>query len=139
MHNLCPDAVPAGTAWLDGYELLFEGPANIGYLTCEPDYESRIPLGIWEISDSDIQTLYEYEDYPDLYIKKEIPLVMKEFTTGSEKDITAMIYLMKPGYPCWYPATDYLNDCLKGYDDFGFNPDILIDAVNATNQKIIAG
>ncbi len=63
----CPGAKPLGTAWLHGWRLLFKGSKTGAYLTIERCEGSKVPVGIWTITDHDEKSLDRYEGYPDYY------------------------------------------------------------------------
>lgn len=60
----CPDAKVIGTAVIEGYELLFKGSKTGSYLTIEPDVKNQVPVGIFEVSKADENSLDRYEGFP---------------------------------------------------------------------------
>lgn len=60
-----------------------------------------------------------YEGYPDLCHKEEVSV-----ETGSGA-VTGMMYVMNDGYPIHKPSNLYRETCMKGYETFGFDTDIL--------------
>ena len=61
MKHRCPDAKPIGTAWISGYQLLFKGSKTGSYLTIEKAEKSKVPVAVWEVSESDERRLDLYE------------------------------------------------------------------------------
>ena len=59
MNFRCPNAIPIGTAILNGYKLLFKGPATI-----DPMDGCSVPVVIWGISEEDEKKLDGFEGYP---------------------------------------------------------------------------
>lgn len=49
---------------------------------------------------------------------------------GTKRKITAIIYIMHEDRKMGIPTKYYLETCFEGYDDFGFDKDVLIDAFN---------
>ncbi|MGM9942244.1 MAG: gamma-glutamylcyclotransferase family protein [Bulleidia sp.] len=115
----CPNAVKAGQAFLENHRLVYRGTYHNAWLNVEPAQGYRVPVGVWQIHDSDEANMDVYEDYPALYDKKMIEIILN----GEKKE--AMIYIMNPGYACSEPDPYYVSTCRKGYSDFGFDESIL--------------
>lgn len=127
MAYRCPSAKPIGTINLEGYRLAFRGGDNgYAYLTIEPDENSSIPMGLFELSFFDIKNLDVYEGYPDFYYKDTIPVKV------GDKNIRALIYIMNKGFDYHLPSYKYIKTCIEGYRDFGFNPELLKKAYEDT-------
>lgn len=109
MKHRCPEATAVGASMIEGYQLVFRR----GYLTIEKKENSRVPVGIWKISDGDEKALDRYEGYPGFYYKEEMTV---EFCG---EDIRAMVYIMHPVYPIEKPSHHYLQTVRNGYKDFG--------------------
>ncbi len=134
MKYRCPSAKPIGTMELKGYRLIFKGSCkDYSYLTIEPDENSTVPLGIFELSFLDIFSLDKYEGYPSLYHKINIPIKVR----GQDKK--ALIYVMNDMFDYNLPSSSYVDVCMDGYNDFGFDPEILkkalIDTSDIINKK----
>lgn len=113
MLRRCPGAVVIGKTWLEGYRLTFRGRRSWGGVAnIEPRPGSRVPVGIWRITERDEEALDIYEGFPRLYYKQEFSLVV------DSNRITAMAYIMTPGRPWAPPARSYLDTIRQGYDDF---------------------
>ena len=118
MLRRCPGAVVIGKAWLEGYRLTFRGRRSWGGVAnIEPRPGSRVPVGIWRITERDEEALDWYEGFPTLYYKQEFSLVVD----GNR--LTAMAYIMTPGRPWAAPSRSYLDTIRQGYDDFDITSD----------------
>ena len=111
----CPDARLIGTGYITGARLEFYLHATVEKTG---DMRNRVPVAVWEISDSDERNLDRYEGYPSYYIKEEWPVRMSD---GSE--ITGMIYLMKliRKSP---PHTQYYDGIANAYRRLGLGSQI---------------
>ena len=128
MHLRCPSATVLGTANLRGWELLFKGSKTGSYLTIEPCEKGTVPVAIWEVTEQDEKALDRYEGYPSFYYKKEIRVQYRGIRTGRRRTVNAFVYIMHEDRPIGVPSVTYMQTCLRGYDDFGFNRLILMDA-----------
>lgn len=123
----CPDARYFGTAEVKDYELLFKGSLTGSYLTIEPKAGGVVPVGVWEVSESDEQSLDMYEGYPRFYYKKSMRL---DIDTGHGiESHEVFVYIMHEKNPLGVPSAYYVETCLEGYRNFGFDRKILNDAV----------
>lgn len=129
MRNRCPDAVKVGTAVLNDYQLMFKGSKTGSYLTVEKSIGSKVPLGVFEISKRDLARLDVYEGYPAFYYRKRVNVTFTD-KEGTKRKIMAIIYIMHEDRKLGIPTRYYLETCFVGYDDFGFEKDVLIDAFN---------
>lgn len=131
MEYRCPNAQPIGAIKLNGYKLVYKGGAdNYAYLTIEPDKDSFVPLGLFELSPFDIYSLDSYEGYPTFYSKMYIPVKI------NDKTKKALIYVMNDGFDYHLPSIQYVKTCMDGYKDFGFDADILRKAFRDTYQNL---
>ncbi len=120
MLQRCPGAVVIGKTWLEGYRLTFRGSTSFtraGVANIEPRPGSRVPVGIWRITEAHERSLDRYEGFPHLYYKQEFSLVVD----GNR--ITAMAYIMTPGRPWAPPIQPYLRTIRQGYQDFDITSD----------------
>lgn len=115
MKHRCPDAKPVGTAWIKDYQLLFKGSKTGSYLTIEKAEKSKVPVAVWEVSESDERRLDIYEGYPNFYYKKEMEV------TINRRKIKAFVYIMHEDRPLGIPSSHYVRTCVQGYRDFGFH------------------
>lgn len=128
MNYRCPDAKAIGTAYLNDYELLFKGSKTGSYLTVEKKKGSKVPLGVWEVSNEDEMNLDIYEGYPNFYYKKNIEIEVTKFNGDKEK-LNAFIYIMHEDHKIGIPTNYYIYVCAEGYKDFGFNNKYLANAL----------
>lgn len=122
MKYRCPHAKPIGIAVIEDYELKFRGHSQ-GVLTIEPKEGSHVPVGIWLITESCEHALDRYEGYPSLYRKETIKIKL------DDGEVDAIVYIMNERYEIASPSMYYLNSVLKGYKDFGFNQEIVVNAI----------
>lgn len=124
MKRRCPRAKKIGEYILEGYKLEFRGVANI-----IPDTESKVPVGLWEITEECEKSLDIYEGFPNLYRKEYI-----ELEINGQKEI-GMVYVMN--YRGIAPPNKYYYDVIKeGYDDFGISEKPLKQALKESIQAI---
>lgn len=121
MKHRCPTAKVAGKGVIEDYELLFREDVTSAVATVEPLKNSKVPVLIWEIQESDENSLDIYEGYPDVYRKENI----KVNVNGEE--IEGMIYLMNEK-EIGIPSDKYLKTIEEGYKAAGFDLSILMNA-----------
>lgn len=115
MKHRCPDAKLIGISFIEGYQLLFKGSKTGSYLTIEKAEKSKVPVAVWEVSESDEHRLDAYEGYPNFYYKKEIGVIV------NRRKIRAFVYIMHEERPPGIPSSLYVRTCIQGYRDFGFD------------------
>lgn len=125
MSERCPDAEAIGTAVLQDFELSCRGVPGRSYLTIDEKEGSYVPLGIFRINEEDEAALDQYEDYPALYEKRIADLPVT-FWDRSEETLPVLYYVMNPGFEKNECTSAYALACLNGYDDFGFDSEILM-------------
>lgn len=128
MRMRCPSARRIATSELKGYELLFKGSKTGSYLTVEKKPGSSVPVGVWEVTQADEKALDRYEGFPNFYYKKELTLPVKGIRTGMTRKRRVFVYIMHENRPIGIPSIPYMQTCIRGYDDFGFDRRVLIDA-----------
>ena len=99
MARRCPTATIVGTAILDGWRLLFNGPASI-----ERKEGYQVPVLIWDIKPNDERSLLN----------------------GAKEQ--AMVYIMNTNDEN-EPGNYYYKILEDGYKEFGFNLEILQKAL----------
>lgn len=127
MARRCPDATPVGIATLNDYKLVFRVHATI-----EPEPGSQVPVLVWRISDRDEASLDRYEGYPKYYYKEHLTVTARSLRTGKIKDLPVMVYIMDAdglGRDITPPTPEYYLTIKDGYKRFGFDKDILNDAL----------
>ena len=129
MARRCPDAFPVGYATINNMQLLFKGSKTGSYLTVEKKYGSKVPVGVWAISDEDEMALDLYEGYPNFYYKQILKLRVYDFLHHKAQNVEALIYIMHEDHPLGCPAQEYYNVCLEGDKRFGFDVKILENAL----------
>ncbi len=127
MKYRCPTAKVAGTAEITDYELLFKGSKTGSYLTIEKCYSSKVPVGVWEVTEGDIKRLDIYEGYPHFYYKTEMEVTLTTADKQQQK-INAFVYIMHEERELGVPSTSYIEICAEGYRSFGFNMNHLVKA-----------
>ncbi len=128
MQMRCPYAVVLGTAELVGWELLFKGSKTGSYLTIEEKEGSKVPIAVWAVTETDEAALDRYEGFPDFYYKRELKVRYKGIRSGNYRTVTAFGYIMHEDRPIGVPSNFYMRTCLKGYETFGFDESVLLDA-----------
>ena len=128
MRMRCPHATILGTATLKGWELLFKGSKTGSYLTIEQCEGGSVPVVIWEVTEKDEKALDRYEGVPSFYYTKEIKVRYRGIRTGLRRKVTAFAYIMHEERPIGIPGGCYMRTCLEGYDTFGFDRNVLLDA-----------
>ena len=134
MKYRCPASKTTGTAMLEGYELIFKGSKTGNYLTVEPNAEKQVPVAIWEVSQRDENNLDYYEGYPRFYYKRSFKVPVK-LENGETENLEIFLYIMDESRKPGSPTQTYFETCLKGYRDFGFNPDFLYEALERSDRK----
>lgn len=131
MRSRCPNAKKIGNTVLENYRLVYKGIEDgNAYLTIEETEGYTVPLGVFEVTKNDIESLDKYEGYPTFYAKRYLPLKI------GNKKIKALIYVMQEEFTYHIPTTEYVKTCLQGYDDFGFDKLILHEAKRETIKNI---
>ena len=106
MHIRCKDSRYIKSTFLEGYKLSFcTASRDYGVANIVKKKDSKVPGGIWEISESDEKELDIYEGYPTLYTKDF-------FNLNGEK---IMFYIMKRKYPFKPPQRSYVDTIRQGY------------------------
>jgi len=116
----CPDAKVVGTGEIkDG-----------AVATVEPKKGESVPVLIWEISPRDEFNLDRYEGYPRLYGKEMLEV---ELDGKREK---MMAYTMTEGYAMGVPSEHYLATIRTGYQEAGFDEDVLMAGVEKSRERM---
>ncbi len=128
MKYRCPKAKVLGSAVLEGWRLMFRRKTR-PVATIEKEKGCSVPVVLWEITAECEKSLDRYEGFPYFYKKEDVTL---DF---NGKQVTAMAYIMTPGYELGKPQDDYYNTILEGYRDNGIDPAPLDEAVRwSVNQ-----
>ncbi len=84
---------------------------------------------MWKITVDDEKELEIYEEWPDLYRKE----MMKVVVDG--KMINAMIYIMNEGRSLNQPSREYYSNILEGYKSAEFDAEYLDRSVDNSIEK----
>lgn len=136
MQMRCPYAAAVGTAELKDWELLFKGSKTDSYLTIEERNGSKVPVTVWEVTEMDEAALDRYEGFPDFYYKREMKVRYKGIRSGKYRTVSAFVYIMHEDRPIGIPTDFYMRTCLKGYETFGFDEDVLLDAYDKCVEAV---
>lgn len=136
MKFRCPTARVVGTAVIEDYELLFKGSKSGSYLTIEPKEGSQVPVAVWEVLEQDELNLDRYEGFPTFYYKAEMQVVMKGIRTGKERVRDAFVYIMHEDRPHGIPSWHYVETCASGYKTFGFDENLLLEAIGKSRREM---
>ncbi len=128
MKRRCPDAKAIGSTILENYRLVYKGSKGYAYLTIEESPGDKIPLGIFELAKSDLNSLDNYEGYPGFYDR----FILDVNVNGKRKN--AYIYVMNQGFDYCLPSDEYQKRCYEGYKDFNFDTKPLDKALEDTNE-----
>ena len=102
---------------LKHWRLIFKSVATI-----EKDLGKYVPVGVFQITIECEKALDIYEDYPHLYEKKELDIILDGI------QVTAMTYVMVAKYGIAPPSRKYFNVISEGYKNCGLNSDFLLEA-----------
>ena len=128
MERRCPDARAVGTAELPGWRLMFKGSKSGNYLTIERADGYTVPVAVWAVSERDERNLDRYEGCPTFYYKTELDVELREAESGGSRRVQAFVYIMHEDRKLGRPTESYVNCCREGYETFGFDPAILMEA-----------
>jgi len=117
MADRCPNANFLGSLILKDWKLIFKSVATI-----EKEVGKEVPVGIFQITDECEKALDVYEDYPQLYDKIEIDIMMEG------RQVMAMTYVMVPKYGIAPPSRKYFNVISEGYKNCELNSFFLLEA-----------
>ncbi len=136
MRYRCPDARIIGTAEIKDYELLFKGSKTGSYLTIEKKKGSKVPVAVWAVSEADEERLDAYEGYPNFYYKKDMVLSVKLWQSEQTKRLKTFVYIMHEERSLGIPSIAYLQTCSGGYRIFGFDTEILMEAIRRSKEGL---
>lgn len=134
MLRRCPSARIIGTSVIKDYRLMFKGSHTGSYLTIEPAVGSEVPVGVWAVTEADEQALDRYEGYPNFYYKKDLTLPIIGIRTGKVRQRNAFVYIMHEERRLGTPSEFYLQTCVEGYRNFGFELEVLFEAYRYSTE-----
>lgn len=117
MKTRCKNAIKVGKGILPDYELEFRV-----YLTFSKCIGKTIPVGIYQVDESDEKRLDRYKGYPALYRKENVKVIYGDTV------IEGFIYVMNNVRKKETPNDRYFLTCKEGYKDFGFDESLLDEA-----------
>ena len=121
MRARCPGASPGGVALLPGWRLVVNRYASIAR------GESVLPLGLWRITPSHLDTLDRVEGVA-LGVYARIRITLPEPAGGFAEAWTYLELHHRPGPP----EAAYVAHLRQGYRDFGLEPSPLDAALAAS-------
>lgn len=123
LKRLCPKAKFVDTAVLSDHELTFFGNSPMwggGIANIRERPGKQVEGVAWEISDTEQKVLDKYEDFPDLYLRKEI-----QVRTRPGKVIAAFAYFMEnPGRET-PPSKRYKQLLISGAEEHGLSDEYI--------------
>ena len=129
MRYRCPNAKIIGTSEITDFALLFKGSKSGAYLTIEQQTGASVPVAVWAVSPTDEQSLDRYEGYPSFYYKREIALPVAILGTDETATLNTFVYIMHEERKLGIPTQSYVDCCLEGYRNFGFDVKFLKEAL----------
>lgn len=130
MKYRCPIATVVHASEIKDYELVFRGSKTGSYATIEPCDGKTVPILLWKTTAQDELALDFYEGYPNFYGKEDMEVDV------DGQPVSAYVYIMPESHQLGMPTQRYIDCILEGYDSAGFDPQILQDAIDDTEQKM---
>lgn len=126
MAKRCPTAKLVGASTLRNHRLTFRGGHASAVANVEPVKGFSVPVLVWEIAPADEAALDQCKGFPYLFDKQSVRIRL------DGKLVSAMTYVMIGDRPLGKPSAFYYSAILKGYQDAGFDTDILKVAVHVS-------
>ena len=140
MSMRCPNAQLIATGFLKGYELLFRGYDGNCFCTIEKCSNSRVPVGVFKITERCKMALDRYEGYPTHYrIARVNPkeLIISQGDLSDCKEL--FVYIMNKyngERQIGRPSGGYFETCLRGYRDCGLDARYLQEALQKSITRM---
>ena len=115
MRIRCKTAEPVGMMLLPDYRLTFRGVADI-----ERSKGDEVALGLWNITQKDLEHLDVYEGFPHLYRREHVVI---------HNGLPVMVYIMQGQEDVYPPTQHYLSTIRDGFGDFELDNKLLVQAV----------
>ena len=132
MKSRCPRAKIIGTGMLQDWRLMFKGVhITKSFATIEEWQGWQVPFVLWDITRRHEMHLDLYEGFPKSYQKKYVDVEV------DGQKYNAMIYVKDEGLPVNPPITHYAAVLWDAYEHFGFDLQILKDALKFSEQRQI--
>lgn len=126
MKKRCQNAAVFGTAEIKDYQLLFKKSKTGYYLTIEEKKGSIVPVAVWKITETDEEKLDKCEGVKTgCYVKTDMELSVKCVADNQVRKVRGLIYIKPKEHEIGQPSAEYMDTCLQGYRDFGFDESIL--------------
>ena len=132
MAMRCPTARRVGHATLAGYRLMFKRSTNGYYLTVEPAPGYKVPVGVFQVEESDELSLDRYAGYPNVYYKKNFTVILED--DEFEDPIEAFAYILPESRELGTPEKLYVQRVKQGYREFGFDEDLINEALEYSRE-----
>ncbi|MDI9498943.1 MAG: gamma-glutamylcyclotransferase family protein [Bacillota bacterium] len=113
MLKRCAHPVPVGLARLDGYRLVSRQNKKNYYASLDEAKDGSVPVLVWALSDSDIETLDGYE--PHYYYKKDVT------ARFGHKRLEGFVYLLPEDRERGRMGNTYRQTLLTAYRDLGLD------------------
>lgn len=133
MSERCPGAKFVGAGVIHDYELQFKGLYSSAFATIAPKQGASVPVGVWEVQDTDERSLDIYEGYPRHYFKETVVVELEETT------VNAMIYVMNLNAKFGIPSVHYFGVIKDGYRDCGLDESVLNQALINSYEQAVKG
>lgn len=135
MRYRCPGSKVVGTSVIPDFQLLFKGSKSGAYLTIEPKKGAKVPVAVWEVTADDEFSLDRYEGCPDFYYKTEVEIPVIGIRDRKVRKLKAFIYIMHEEREIGIPSQRYVDVCLEGYENFGFDENFIYEALNISLEN----
>lgn len=135
MQMRCPTARVIGTGVIRDYRLLFKGSRTGAYLTIEPSEGGLVPVAVWSVTAEDELALDRYEGFPRFYYKAEMEVRVTGIRSGAKSRRKGFVYIMDESRPLATPTKYYMDVCRNGYRTFGFDEEILKEALRISREN----
>lgn len=132
MAMRCPTARRVGHATLEGYRLMFKRSTSGYYLTIEQAPGYKVPVGVFQVEESDELFLDHYEGYPNVYYKKDFTIVLED--NEFEEPIEAFAYILPESRELGTPDDLYVQRVKQGYREFGFDERLIDEALEYSHE-----
>lgn len=133
MRRRCKTAVPVGRGVLRDVTLTFRsgmrGFSRPGVANIEPCPGGVVPVGIWLITERDLEALDRYEGYPFFYDRHVVTVA-----TDQGYLLEGLVYMMTEAGFMSPPSRTYLDTIRRGYVDFALDPAPLEQAVEEVRR-----
>ena len=127
MRDRCKNPKYIKNIFLEGYKLSFcTINRNYGAANIVKKSDSKVPGGIWEISNNDEKELDYFEGFPTKYVKDF-------FTHNSEQ---VMFYIIKRPYLFKRPQKYYVDKIDQGYKDCNLDREYLKKILKHYNMNL---